>query len=395
MAPDDNGSPAVAEVVVIGSGIGWCRRRPPARRCGRERRPARGRRPGCQSRDPRAGAALRAVGQRAGLGLSHRAAVRLRGPRAALAARQGAGRVECAQRDDLRARSSQRLRHLGVSRQRRLELRGRAAAVQALGGLRPGGVGVPRRRAGRCACCRATSRTRSTPPPSPPPRRRASLSTTTPTASVLDGVAFCQLTIKDGVRQTSATAFLAPVAGTAGLYRAHGRPCPSPALRRRTLRRRRNRAGGCGRADPRRARGRGLRAARSSRRSSCCSPASAPADELGRLGIDVVADLPGVGRNLHDHVLSPVIYGASRRGACGAPWPPAAPQPSLLAQPVRPARALTCSRSSSTCRCTSRAWRARPTATRSWPGSSGRRAAARCDSPPPIRTRRRSSTLRT
>jgi choline dehydrogenase-like flavoprotein len=31
------------------------------------------------------------------------------------------------------------------------------------------------------------------------------------------------------------------------------------------------------------------------------------ADELGRLGIDVVADLPGVGRNLHDHAAALAI----------------------------------------------------------------------------------------
>jgi choline dehydrogenase len=37
-----------------------------------------------------------------------------------------------------------------------------------------------------------------------------------------------------------------------------------------------------------------------------------PADELRELGIGVVADLPGVGRNLHDHLLSPIIYGATR-----------------------------------------------------------------------------------
>jgi choline dehydrogenase len=37
-----------------------------------------------------------------------------------------------------------------------------------------------------------------------------------------------------------------------------------------------------------------------------------PGDELARLGIGVEADLPGVGGNLHDHVLSPVIYAASR-----------------------------------------------------------------------------------
>lgn len=33
-----------------------------------------------------------------------------------------------------------------------------------------------------------------------------------------------------------------------------------------------------------------------------------PAEELRTLGIDVVVDLPGVGKNLHDHLLSPVIY---------------------------------------------------------------------------------------
>lgn len=35
-----------------------------------------------------------------------------------------------------------------------------------------------------------------------------------------------------------------------------------------------------------------------------------PADELNTLGIRPVIDLPGVGQNLHDHLLSPVIFGA-------------------------------------------------------------------------------------
>ncbi len=35
-----------------------------------------------------------------------------------------------------------------------------------------------------------------------------------------------------------------------------------------------------------------------------------PADELRALDIDVAANLPGVGENLHDHVLSPVIFSA-------------------------------------------------------------------------------------
>lgn len=35
-----------------------------------------------------------------------------------------------------------------------------------------------------------------------------------------------------------------------------------------------------------------------------------PEAELRRLGIDVLVDLPGVGENLHDHVLAPVIFAA-------------------------------------------------------------------------------------
>jgi choline dehydrogenase len=37
-----------------------------------------------------------------------------------------------------------------------------------------------------------------------------------------------------------------------------------------------------------------------------------PAAELRKLGIPVVADLPGVGQNLHDHMLVSVVYEASR-----------------------------------------------------------------------------------
>ncbi|MEU5697179.1 GMC family oxidoreductase N-terminal domain-containing protein [Actinosynnema sp. NPDC020468] len=37
-----------------------------------------------------------------------------------------------------------------------------------------------------------------------------------------------------------------------------------------------------------------------------------PADELRAQGLDVVADLPGVGRNLQDHWLVPVVYGSER-----------------------------------------------------------------------------------
>lgn len=38
-----------------------------------------------------------------------------------------------------------------------------------------------------------------------------------------------------------------------------------------------------------------------------------PADDLKRLDFDIVADLPGVGQNLHDHLLSPVIFTTDAR----------------------------------------------------------------------------------
>ena len=44
-----------------------------------------------------------------------------------------------------------------------------------------------------------------------------------------------------------------------------------------------------------------------------------PAAELARVGVEVAVDLPGVGENLHDHVLSPVVCSSSR------PVPPTVP----------------------------------------------------------------------
>jgi choline dehydrogenase len=133
-----------------------------------------------------------------------------------------------------------------------------------------------------------------------------------------DGVAFCQLTIKDGRRHSAASAFLAPVAYAPNLVvltGAHalrllfdGESCSGVEIAH---------DGAIGE----------LRAEQEV--IVCGGTVESPkllllsgigaADELGRLGIEVVADLPGVGRNLHDHVLSPVIYGASR------PVPPALP----------------------------------------------------------------------
>jgi choline dehydrogenase len=48
-----------------------------------------------------------------------------------------------------------------------------------------------------------------------------------------------------------------------------------------------------------------------------------PAEHLRDHGIDVVADVPGVGQNLHDHLLSPVIFGAEREVGPPSPGLPA------------------------------------------------------------------------
>ena len=127
----------------------------------------------------------------------------------------------------------------------------------------------------------------------------------------LDGVAFCQLNVRDGRRQTGATAFLAPLAGSPGLTVLTG-ACAQRLLFEGTR---------CVGVEI--ARDGALEQIRAEREVVVCAgTVESPkllllsgigaADELGRLGIDVVADLPGVGRNLHDHVLSPVIYAASQ-----------------------------------------------------------------------------------
>ena len=127
----------------------------------------------------------------------------------------------------------------------------------------------------------------------------------------LDGVAFCQLNVKDGRRQTTATAFLAPVSATARLTVLTG------AQARRLV----FEGGRCVGVELSHA---GTVAHIRAEREVVVSGGTiesakllllsgiGPADELGRLGIDVVANLPGVGQNLHDHVLSPVIYSASQ-----------------------------------------------------------------------------------
>jgi choline dehydrogenase len=68
-----------------------------------------------------------------------------------------------------------------------------------------------------------------------------------------------------------------------------------------------------------------------------------PAEELTQLGIEVAVDLPGVGANLHDHLLSPVIFSAEREVGPPSPGLPACQsqsfvrtRPGLVAPDIQP-----------------------------------------------------------
>jgi choline dehydrogenase len=123
----------------------------------------------------------------------------------------------------------------------------------------------------------------------------------------LDGVGYSQLTIRDGVRETAASAFLAPVAEHPDLTVYTG--AQALALR----------------FDG--ARCIGVEVTRGVVEASVEVILSAgtlespkllmlsgigPADELARAGIELRVGLRGVGRNLHDHYIAPVLFASPR-----------------------------------------------------------------------------------
>ncbi len=136
-----------------------------------------------------------------------------------------------------------------------------------------------------------------------------------------DGVSFMQFSIEDGVRHSTAAAYIRPVEDAANLEVVVG------ATARRLL------------FDGTRCVGvEWAEAGRVERADAgevvVCggtigSPqllllsGVGPAAHLRAHGIDVVADLPGVGENLHDHLLSPVIFSAEREVGTPAPGLPA------------------------------------------------------------------------
>ncbi len=127
----------------------------------------------------------------------------------------------------------------------------------------------------------------------------------------VDGVAFMQLTIDEGKRQSTAVAYLRPVLGHPALT-----VVTKAYVRRLVLEGSR-----CVGVEWER----GGKVERATAESEVIVAAGViesprllllsgigPADELRALGVEVVVDLPGVGRNLHDHVVSAVTYSAER-----------------------------------------------------------------------------------
>jgi len=126
-----------------------------------------------------------------------------------------------------------------------------------------------------------------------------------------DGVGYCQLTIRDGRRESGWSAFVAPVADDPRLtlvldaparrLRFEGTRCIGVEVERD------------GRAETI---GAGVEVVVCA--GAIGSPelllrsGIGPGEALHDVGIGVRAHLPGVGENLHDHLLSPVIVGAAR-----------------------------------------------------------------------------------
>jgi choline dehydrogenase len=138
-----------------------------------------------------------------------------------------------------------------------------------------------------------------------------------------DGVSYMQLTIAGGRRHSTAAAYLAPVLDHPALTvhtRAHARRLLLEGDR-------------CVGVEWERE-GRLERAHAAAEVIVCAGAIESPrllmlsgigpAEHLGDVGIEVTLDLPGVGANLHDHLLSPVIFAAEREIGPPAPGLPQA-----------------------------------------------------------------------
>ena len=136
-----------------------------------------------------------------------------------------------------------------------------------------------------------------------------------------DGVSFMQFSIEDGVRHSTAAAYVRPVEADPNLELITG------ATARRLLFEGARCVGVEWSQDGRIAHAHADQVVVSGGTIGSAQllllSGVGPADHLRSLGIDVVADLPGVGENLHDHLLSPVIFSAEREVGPPSPGLPA------------------------------------------------------------------------
>jgi choline dehydrogenase len=136
-----------------------------------------------------------------------------------------------------------------------------------------------------------------------------------------DGVSYMQYSIKDGLRHSTAVAYLKDVADHPGLrvrLRANARRLLFDGTR-------------CvgvewasdGQVERRHAAEVIVAGGTIGSPQLLMLSGVGPAEHLAEHGIPVVADLPGVGANLHDHLLSPVIFSAEREVGPPSPGLPA------------------------------------------------------------------------
>ena len=149
----------------------------------------------------------------------------------------------------------------------------------------------------------------------------------------LDGISQMHLTIKDGRRQSTGVAYLEPIAGRDGFTLITGAQAERLVLEGERCRGVEWRSG-----DELHVAHAELEVIVSA--GTIQSPqllmlsGIGPADHLRAVGVEPRVDLPGVGLNLHDHLLSPVIFSAER--AIDAPSPGATPAQTHLWWRSRP-----------------------------------------------------------
>jgi len=136
-----------------------------------------------------------------------------------------------------------------------------------------------------------------------------------------DGFSFMQYCIENGVRHSTAAAYVRPIEASPGLELHTG------ALARRLLLDGTRCVGvewsEDGRLERRHAAEVVLCGGTIGSAQLLLLSGIGPAAHLREVGIEVAVDLPGVGENLHDHLLSPVIFGATREIGPPSPGLPA------------------------------------------------------------------------